>query len=132
MYIGTYLYRFWHQFCQIGAVLCVVPSPAVSLWNDLAHPRFDGVGLACFKSSSNAFLLAYATRSLFCLLLFPFLFSFFLWVDIVSMHGVYGLIGCQSLTSCLALLNINIIDFISLIDFSHMSYLMMSFTYSCI
>ena len=30
----------------------------VSLWNDLSDPVFDGVGLACFKSRANAFLLA--------------------------------------------------------------------------
>ena len=30
---------------------------AVSLWNDLASPVFDGVGLAGFKSRDNAFLL---------------------------------------------------------------------------
>ena len=30
----------------------------VSLWNDLVDPIFDGVGLAGFKSVSNAFLLA--------------------------------------------------------------------------
>ena len=31
---------------------------SVSLWNDLVPPVFDGVGLAGFKSRSNAFLLA--------------------------------------------------------------------------
>ena len=31
---------------------------SVSLWNDLAYPVFDGVGLAGFKSKANAFLLA--------------------------------------------------------------------------
>ena len=31
---------------------------SVSLWNDLVDPVFDGVGLAGFKSRSNAFLLA--------------------------------------------------------------------------
>ena len=30
----------------------------VSLWNDLANPVFDGVGLAGFKSRVNAFSLA--------------------------------------------------------------------------
>ena len=30
---------------------------SVSLWNDLANPVFDGVGLAAFKSMANAFLL---------------------------------------------------------------------------
>ena len=32
--------------------------PFVSLWNDLANPVFDGVGLAGFKSRANASLLA--------------------------------------------------------------------------
>ena len=31
---------------------------SVSLWNDLSDPVFDGVGLAGFKSRTNAFLLA--------------------------------------------------------------------------
>ena len=31
---------------------------SVSLWNDLADPVFDGVGLAGIKSNANAFLLA--------------------------------------------------------------------------
>ena len=29
-----------------------------TIWNDLIDPLFDGVGLAGFKSRSNAFLLA--------------------------------------------------------------------------
>ena len=31
---------------------------SVSLWNDVADPVFDGVGLAGFKSRENVFLLA--------------------------------------------------------------------------
>ena len=31
---------------------------SVSLWNDLADPVFDGVGLAGFKSRAYAFLFA--------------------------------------------------------------------------
>ena len=31
---------------------------SVSLWNDLANPVFDGVGLGGFKSRANASLLA--------------------------------------------------------------------------
>ena len=31
---------------------------SVSLWNDLADPLFDSVGLSGFKSRANAFLLA--------------------------------------------------------------------------
>ena len=31
---------------------------SLSLWNDLADPVFDGVGLAGFRSRANAFLFA--------------------------------------------------------------------------
>ena len=37
---------------------------SVSLWNDLASPVFDGVGLAGFESMANAFLLSKAALSL--------------------------------------------------------------------
>ena len=37
---------------------------SVSLWNDLANPVFDCVGLGGFKSRANASLLAYAALSL--------------------------------------------------------------------
>ena len=37
---------------------------SVSLWNDLANPVFDGVGISGFKSRANAFLLAPAALSL--------------------------------------------------------------------
>ena len=40
------------QYCMIFIPL------SVSLWNDLANPIFDGVGLAGFKSRAKAFLLA--------------------------------------------------------------------------
>ena len=40
-------------------------SLSVTLWNDLADPVFDGVGLAVFKSRVNALLLVYAARSVF-------------------------------------------------------------------
>ena len=33
------------------------PSQCPSIWNDLANPVFDGVGLAGFKGRANAFLL---------------------------------------------------------------------------
>ena len=40
---------------SIAEALCHL---SVSLYNDLSDPVFDGVGLAGFKSSANAFLLA--------------------------------------------------------------------------
>ena len=36
-----------------------------SMWNDLADPVFNGVGLAGLKSRANTFLLALAALSLF-------------------------------------------------------------------
>ena len=42
---------------------------SVSLWNDVSDPLFDGVRLAGFKSTTNAFLLACCSL-IFCLLLF--------------------------------------------------------------
>ena len=41
---------------------------SIYLWNDLGDPVFYGVGLASFQCRANAFLLAYADCSLFCLL----------------------------------------------------------------
>ena len=45
----------------------------ITLWNDLADPAFDGVGLVSFESSANALFIVLVARSLFvnC---FPFLF----------------------------------------------------------
>ena len=40
------------QYCRTLVLL------SVSLWNSLAEPIFHGVGLASFKSRTNAFLLA--------------------------------------------------------------------------
>ena len=51
----------------------ILISFSVSLWNDLANPEFDGVGLAGFKSRANAFYwpkLLYPYYGL--LLFFPF------------------------------------------------------------
>ena len=42
---------------------------SVSLWNDLVDPVFDGVGLAGFRSRSNAFFWP-SCSLLFCLQLF--------------------------------------------------------------
>ena len=47
---------------------------SVSLWNDLVDPVFDGVGLAGFKSRSNAFFVGLVAFSFFFFNYFPFLF----------------------------------------------------------
>ena len=72
----------------------------VSIWNDLANPIFDGVGLAGFKSTATAFLFALAALSILSTL-FPFLF--FLSTGWYCGAGVFGLIGCISLSLSLAL-----------------------------
>ena len=55
---------------------------SVSLWNDLVDPVFDGVGLAGFKSRSNAFCWR-SCSLLFCLQLFSlslfFLYRLVVW-----------------------------------------------------
>ena len=55
---------------------------SVTLWNDLADPVFDGVGLAGFKSKDNDFLLlAKAARPFF--IFYRFLFLFCLYMGLV-------------------------------------------------
>ena len=57
---------------------------SVSLWNDLAEPIFDGVGLTSFMSRANDFLFSLAALSLLVFYYFPFS-SFFLLVGIVGL-----------------------------------------------
>ena len=73
-----------------------------SSWKNLADPVFDGVGLAGFKSRANAFLLVTAAISLlYSSTIFPFLF--FLSIGWYCGPGIFGLIGCSSLSLSLAL-----------------------------
>ena len=51
-------YTFAPSRCRTSQYLRTFIPLSVSLWNDLVDPVFDGVGLAGFKSRSNAFLLA--------------------------------------------------------------------------
>ena len=51
-------YTFAPPRCRTSQYHRTFISFSVSLWNDLVDPVFDGVGLAGFKSRSNAFLLA--------------------------------------------------------------------------
>ena len=50
--------------CRISQYRRSFVPLSASLWNDLADPVFDGVGLAGFKSRANVFLLAEAAASL--------------------------------------------------------------------
>ena len=56
------LYTFAPPRCRTSqyrrTFIPLVDEISLSLWNDLVDPVFDGVGLAGFKSRSNAFLLA--------------------------------------------------------------------------
>ena len=72
---------------------------SVSLWNDLADPVFDSVGLAGLKSRANAFLLAKCCSLHFCLL--PFSVSL-CWLVLWG-WGVLGLIKGKSFSPSLAL-----------------------------
>ena len=56
---------------------------AVSLWNDLSDPVFDGVVLAGFKSRANAFLLTLLLAHFLSPAVFHFS-SFILWVGVVG------------------------------------------------
>ena len=51
-------YTYAPPRCRTSQCLRTFIPLSVSLWNDLVDPLFDGVGLADFKSRSNAFLLA--------------------------------------------------------------------------
>ena len=51
-------YTFAPPRCRTSQYRRAFIPLSVSLWNDLVDPVFDGVGLAHFKSRSNAFLLA--------------------------------------------------------------------------
>ena len=72
-----------------------------SLWNDLADPVFDGVGLAGFKSRA-IFYWPKLLHPYYSLLVF-FIFLFFLSKGWYCRTGVFGLIGCISLSLSLAL-----------------------------
>ena len=76
----------WHSLCPASLQHLAVPQDfiplSVPLWNDLADPVFDSVGLSSFKSRANAF---HWTKLLdpFSLLVFPLslfsLYVLFLW-----------------------------------------------------
>ena len=76
----------WY-FDPISVYFRTFISLSVSLCNDLVDPVFDGVGLAGFKSRSNAFLLAQQLL-LFCLHMFS-LSLFFLYRLVVWVWGLW-------------------------------------------
>ena len=62
VHIGTLMHRLAAEPRSTAGVLFAL---SVSIWNDRANQVFDGGGLAGFKNSANAFLLAYAALSFY-------------------------------------------------------------------
>ena len=54
----THRYTYATPRCRTSQYSMTFIPLSVYMWNDLANPVFDGVGLAGFKSRANAFLLA--------------------------------------------------------------------------
>ena len=50
-------YTYLPPRCRTSQYRRIFVSLSVSLWNDLADPEFDGVGLAGFKSRADVFFL---------------------------------------------------------------------------
>ena len=69
-------YTYAPPRCRTSQYRRTFSSFSVSLWNDLVDPVFDGVGLAGFKSRSNAFSFSLLLL-LFCLQLFSISLLFF-------------------------------------------------------
>ena len=96
-------YTYTPRRCRTSQYHRTFVHLSVSLRNDHAVSVFDGVGLTGFKSRTNAFF--YCLKLLYpnyCLLIyFPFLF--FLSIGWYCGDGVFGLIGCISLSLSFAL-----------------------------
>ena len=54
----SHRYTYAPPHCRTSQYSRTFIPLSLSLWNDLADPVFDGVGLAGFKNRANAFLLA--------------------------------------------------------------------------
>ena len=65
---------------------------SASLWNDLVHPVFDGVGLAGVKSTQPMFFCLLKLLAPFTV---PFPFLFFLSICWYCGPGFFRLIGCS-------------------------------------
>ena len=55
---ASHRYTYAPPRCRTSQYRKTFVPLSASLWNDLANPVFDGVGLAGFKSRANAILLA--------------------------------------------------------------------------
>ena len=94
-------YTYAPPHCRTSQYSMTFIPLSVSLWNDLANPVFDGVGLTGFKSRANDFYWPKLLYPYYNLLLFSLsLFSIY---RLVLWGWVLGLIGCISLSLSLAL-----------------------------
>ena len=75
---------------------------SVSLSNDLANPVFVVVRLKGFQEQSECFFIGLSC-SIPTIVFYYFQFLFFLSIDWYCLAGVFGLIGCISLSLSLAL-----------------------------
>ena len=74
---------------------------SVSLFNDLTHPAFDGMGPAGLMTRANAFFIGFICSLPCCLLLCSISLLYF--CRLYCGAGVFRLIGCKSLFPNLAL-----------------------------
>ena len=95
-------YTFAQPRCRTSQYIRTFIPLSVSLWNDLADPVFDGVGLAGFKSRGDAFFIDLSC-SIPTMVFYYFPFLFFLSIGWYCGAGVFGLIGCISLSLSRAL-----------------------------
>ena len=96
--LGAHRYTYAPPRCRTLQYSRTFIPFSVSLWNDLASPIFDGVRLVGFKSIANASLFAYAARSIPTIVSYFFSFLFLLSIGWYYGAGVFGLIGCTSLS----------------------------------
>ena len=83
-------YTYVSPRCRNSQCRMTFITLSVSLWNDLANPVFDGVGLAGFKSRQGQcfFIILSCSIPTVCSLLLFFLLSFFsLLVGIVGLRS---------------------------------------------
>ena len=88
-------YTYAPPRCRTSQYLRTFISVSVSLWNDLTDPVFDGVGLVIFKSRPCFFVIG---RSCLIPTIVFYFFLLFLPIGWYCGAGVFGLIGCISLS----------------------------------
>ena len=91
--VVTHRYTYVPPRCRTSQYRMTFILLPVPLWNNLADPVFDGVGLTGFKSRSNTF---YCPKLLYPYFSLPLFFTFSLLVFYFG-DGVFGLIWCRSL-----------------------------------